>query len=188
MSEITTYIGIDNGVNGGLAAISCHPQGGIIKKMVTPSGFLEGRNRIDPVAVKEWLSLFSPATTFVTVEKPVGSKNLKAAISMEGSYACIRTVLQLMGYSFICISAGTWQKKLLPRFYDDTKNAAMKVAIDLWPCENWLATPRCSVPHDGMIDAALIARYALLERLDLNKEKAEKLERKKKNELWGYSK
>jgi len=38
-------------------------------------------------------------------------------------------------------------------------------ARQLWPDETWLASPRCTKPHDGMIDAALIAEYARISNL-----------------------
>jgi hypothetical protein len=34
-------------------------------------------------------------------------------------------------------------------------------ANELAPDETWLATKRSSTPHDGMVDAFLIARYYL---------------------------
>jgi hypothetical protein len=40
-----------------------------------------------------------------------------------------------------------------------TKVAALASANKLWPTERWLATTRSKTPHDGMVDAALIARY-----------------------------
>ena len=40
-----------------------------------------------------------------------------------------------------------------------TKQAALGVAQNLEPSENWLKNKRCKVPHDGIIDAFLIAHY-----------------------------
>ncbi len=40
-----------------------------------------------------------------------------------------------------------------------TKVAALAAANKLWPTEQWLATSRSKTPHDGIIDAALIAYY-----------------------------
>jgi len=47
----------------------------------------------------------------------------------------------------------------------DTKPAAKAKAQQLWPDEQWLATPRCKKAHDGMIDGALIAEYARIKNL-----------------------
>ena len=40
-----------------------------------------------------------------------------------------------------------------------TKAYAERVARELVPTENWFATDRSTTPHDGLIDAYLIARY-----------------------------
>jgi hypothetical protein len=59
-----------------------------------------------------------------------------------------------------------WQKVMLPGCAKgDTKPAALARARQLWPAESWLASPRCSKPHDGMIDAALIAEYGRIKNL-----------------------
>jgi hypothetical protein len=42
-----------------------------------------------------------------------------------------------------------------------TKVLALAKASELAPDETWLATKRSSTPHDGMVDAFLIARYFL---------------------------
>lgn len=41
----------------------------------------------------------------------------------------------------------------------NTKEAALDVANLLAPDECWLKNERCSKPHDGMVDAFLIAQY-----------------------------
>jgi len=42
-----------------------------------------------------------------------------------------------------------------------TKVLALAKANELAPDETWLASKRCTTPHDGMVDAFLIARYFL---------------------------
>jgi len=41
----------------------------------------------------------------------------------------------------------------------DPKGTSLLCAKRLWPLENFLATKRSSVPHDGIIDALLIAEW-----------------------------
>lgn len=40
-----------------------------------------------------------------------------------------------------------------------TKKVALEKAQELEPEEKWLASPRCRVAHDGIVDAFLIAHY-----------------------------
>lgn len=47
----------------------------------------------------------------------------------------------------------------------ETKVMALALANRLFPGHNWLATPRSKVPHDGLVDSALIAYHGWRERL-----------------------
>ena len=40
-----------------------------------------------------------------------------------------------------------------------TKQAALDKAQAMEPSENWLKNKRCRTPHDGIVDAFLIAHY-----------------------------
>lgn len=65
------------------------------------------------------------------------------------------------------VNASTWTKKIhqqAPRS-KCSKSKSLWIAKHVWPHENWLATERSKVPHDGLIDAALIALYG-----DLNEQ------------------
>ena len=94
----------------------------------------------------------------------------------------LRTLLQLMGYlrkaakpfEVLLVQPKAWQKKAwipscivykdetdkLGRKKKDTKATSLKVAELLFPGGSFVP-PRCKNIHDGLIDAALIAYYAL---------------------------
>jgi hypothetical protein len=56
-----------------------------------------------------------------------------------------------------------WQPTMLGKVpQGKTKEYALNKVKQLWPDETFLATKRSSVPHDGMVDAALIAEYGRL--------------------------
>ena len=79
---------------------------------------------------------------------------------MAGCYHAIRAVLDLKGISWKPVTPREWQKIMLPGCKaGDTKGAALTVAKRIWPDESWLASDRCKAPHDGAVDAALIAEY-----------------------------
>jgi hypothetical protein len=53
-----------------------------------------------------------------------------------------------------------WTKPKMPKGRKfDTKAAALKAAKQLWPLQDWRKNSRCTTPHDGLVDAALIAEY-----------------------------
>jgi hypothetical protein len=128
------------------------------------------KDRISATGFLELIRSFGDDVT-VVVERPAGSKSLLAAVSMADSFARIDTALELAGVRRIAITARTWQKMFwaVPKMAEgskfNTKAAALKVANELWPSETWLPNERCRVPHDGMVDAALIAEYARRTRL-----------------------
>jgi hypothetical protein len=154
------YIGIDNGVSGGLVALGPLP-GPPIASLVMPIYKRNGEKEIDVCTIRDWLNGIAPPDCFsVFLEKPVGSKSAEAARSMSGSFHALRALLELRGIHWRAVIAKEWQSVMLPKTKkDDTKLEAIKLARQYWPMEKWFATSRCWTPHDGLVDAALIAEY-----------------------------
>ena len=77
----------------------------------------------------------------------------------------ILATLRLMKVKHEIIQPQKWQKafwvkpKMPKGVKYDTKVAALSATNRIWPEEKWLASPRCSKAHDGMVDAALIAEF-----------------------------
>jgi hypothetical protein len=154
-------IGIDNGVTGALVALSPHSK--IIAMLPMPIQKARKGNEIDIAAVWEWIYATAGAISAITaiIEEPGGSKSSKAATSMAGSFHTLRALLVLKGIRFHRTTPQAWQKVMLPGCKSgDTKPRALSTARQLWPEETFLASDRCRTPHDGLIDAALIAEFA----------------------------
>jgi hypothetical protein len=160
------YIGIDNGLTGGLVAISDHP-GAPIETSVMPTRGKTKGNEVDAEAVWDWIYRVGGSACAVILETPgKHSPGAQALCSMWDSYGAIRGVLECRRIRHHRITPQAWQKVMLVGCKKgDTKPAALAKARQLWPEESWLASPRCSKPHDGMIDAALIAEYGRISRL-----------------------
>ena len=157
-------IGIDNGISGGLVALSDY-DGSYIDGIPMPIQSARKGNEIDVMTVRAWLKQISgedsTKVASVTIEEPGGSKSAQACASMAGSFHALRTVLTLGRYRWHRVTPQAWQKVMLPCCKaGDTKKRALEYARRAWPEETFLASPRCKVPHDGMIDAALIAEYS----------------------------
>jgi hypothetical protein len=163
--ETSIYVGIDNGINGGLVALSAMPGAGIIASRVMPIQKTRKGNEINISAVWDWVTEFYVSNATIILEEPGGSKSASAAASMAASFAALRAMCELKGIRHHRITPQKWQKALLNCGKGDTKPAALTLARSLWPDQSWLPTERCRVPHDGMIDAALIAEYARRNRL-----------------------
>lgn len=156
------YIGIDNGLSGGI--VSVEGPGKIQDKWVMPTrGKVKG-NEVDAKAFFEILDGWAFDNITVFLETPGKfAKGVQAISSMWDSYGAIRGVLEALKIRHERITPQAWQKVMLIGCKaGDTKPAALLRAKQLWPHETWLETPRCKTPHSGLIDAALIAEYGRL--------------------------
>jgi hypothetical protein len=150
-------VGIDNGVSGGLAYLE---NGKVRATMPMPTVKARKGNEIDVAVVDKFL--FATCPRLVVIEEPGGSKSARAATSMAGSFHAIRTICVLRGIPYERITPQIWQKVMLPGCKaGETKPRALEAAKRLWPEVDWRATDRSKVPHDGLIDAALIAMWAV---------------------------
>lgn len=161
------YIGIDNGVSGGIVALSDCPGVGPIATLAMPTQRRRNRDEVDVRELHKWCTDVTGgnlSNAVFVIEEPGGSKSAKAATSMAGSFHAIRGFLDAKFLPWHPVTPRQWQKEMLPGVKPgDTKPAALAAARRIWPHlaeESWMASPRCRKPHDGIIDAALIAEYA----------------------------
>jgi len=161
-----TTIGIDNGLTGALVALSDHPGPPIAMLPMPTRGKAKG-NEVDADAVWHWLAQFDLNALSVVLETPgKHSPGAQALCSMWDSYGAIRGVLESRAIRHHRITPQAWQKVMLVGCAKgDTKPAALARCRQLWPAETWFASQRCSKPHEGLIDAALIAEFARIKRL-----------------------
>ena len=155
-------IGIDNGLDGGLTAIS-KTTGAIIDKTIMPT-FQRGTKReVDTYRLYQWLLGLdhNPREFLIAIEEPLHhAKSSQAVRSMGISFGKIIGLCESKEWEHCCVSVHKWQKKMLGSVPKGlTKEAALWKAECLAPDECWQKSKRASKPHDGMIDAFLIARY-----------------------------
>jgi hypothetical protein len=155
----TIYIGIDNGLSGGIVAI----QGpSIIKSWTMPTRGKATGNEVDAEMLASFFDNWMRDEYSVVLETPGKfAKGVQAISSMWDSYGATRAVLECRGCRHHRIPPQRWQKVMIPNCAKgDTKPAALARARQLWPTMDWAATPRSVKPHEGLVDAALIAEYA----------------------------
>ncbi len=153
-------IGIDNGISGAIAAIAGNGQ--LFEWHPMPIQRARKGNEIDVVALAAIIDRLTDCTMApeVVVEEPGGSKSAKAAVSMAASFHAIRALLDLRKMRWHRVTPQEWQREMLPGSKSgETKARALELARRLWPREKWLATERCRTPHDGAIDAAIMAEW-----------------------------
>ena len=157
------YLGIDNGLNGGLVWLD--DNGKIERREVMPVRD-NGKNKV--VDAHDLMTLVSYERQARVVAEIAAkfSPGKMALCSTWHSWGIVQAVLELSGMRWEPVDSQRWQKIMLPgRAKGETKPAALEASRRLWPEEKFLATARSSKPHDGMIDAALIAEYGRRQRL-----------------------
>jgi len=160
MNDDTVIVGIDNGISGGLCAVAAF-DGAVLTYRAMPIKTEAGKSEVDVRALLDWLEPYRN-NMVVCVEEPLKhAKSSQAMRSMSISFGLILGACEAKQFEVIRTQVKEWQDVMLGKRLAKgmTKVAALASANRLWPTEQWLATTRSKTPHDGMIDAALIARY-----------------------------
>lgn len=157
-------IGIDNGLDGGLCAISAH-SGDLIERIAMPTFQRAGKREVDTLAIYKWfVKLHTPAT--IVIEEPLKhAKSSQAMRSMGISFGKVMGMCEAYGLNIQPIEVRDWQSVMLGKVpKGQTKKVALTSARKLLPEEKWLATTRSTTPHDGLVDAYLIAQFYRLHK------------------------
>ena len=166
------YVGIDCGLDGGIASVDANGQLKHTLIMPTvPRGKGRQINLQGMAAMIKSLSEADRHYTFI-VENPGAHAPSAAGLrSMTYSFAVVETLLAAYGLKYHVVLSQKWQKTFwskpkMPKGQKfNTKAAALNVANQIFPGEQWLKSDRCTKPHDGMIDAALLAEYGRKENI-----------------------
>lgn len=152
-------IGVDNGLDGGLCAISLR-NGSIIDKFAMPTFERSGKREIDVRTIYNWITDLHD-DTLIAIEEPLKhAKSSQAMRSMGISYGKILGMCESHSLKYEPIQVREWQNLILGKVpKSQTKVFALKKAKELAPSEDWRKSNRCNKNHDGIIDAYLIAIY-----------------------------
>lgn len=160
-------VGIDNGLSGALAMLNTATMADPVLVPMPIQALSKGRE-LDAQAVAVLLHQWSKLGHLTVILETPGkfSAGVKSISSMWDSYGATRAVCEILGLRHHRIAPQTWQKVMLPNCEKgQTKPFALAQAQRLWPKVEWreqLATKLAKNPHEGFIDAALIAEYARL--------------------------
>lgn len=156
-------IGMDNGLDGGLCTLS-NWDGSLIEYHAMPVIEVGGKREVCPFALSRMLrdAVAKDGQVTVCIEEPLKhAKTSQAMRSMAMSFGKVLGVCAAVNIPAVRIQVLDWQKVMLGKKIPKgkTKEFALQKAQQLWPDEQWLANKRCRTPHDGIVDAALIAHY-----------------------------
>jgi hypothetical protein len=166
-------VGIDNGLTGGIVALS--PIAGLapIAKFQMPTRSItyparkttkaKSTGEIDSralIGILDSLNANREETIVYFEHCPFHADNSTTMRSMALSAGKILAILEAKSFKVVRILSYDWHPIILGKVpQGKTKEYAMAKARELWPDEEWFPSPRAGNPHDGTIDAALIAEY-----------------------------
>jgi crossover junction endodeoxyribonuclease RuvC len=168
--EQKMIIGMDPGLSGGLALVD--NSGNIVCCQTMPAGET-GVSGIELTRVlKNYMVLEHQKKRGVGA---VDDGGLRAVVEQVGcmpgqgvcsvftfgtGFGILQGVLSALEIPWELVRPQRWQKEVCAGIPGkDPKKRSLEAARRLWPSRTWLASERCRKPHDGMVDAALIAEY-----------------------------
>lgn len=152
--------GIDPGLKGGIAFYDT-----ITSKLTTYKMPLN-QEGVDGHCLVMLLNTWKPER--LVLEDQFANKHGKMSkvtlLSMAQNWGKIQGVAQALRIKTVVVLPNVWQAKLCPKKmfqFDDTKDRAHAAARKFFPGHNFVPDG-CANFHDGMVDAACLAKYAQL--------------------------
>lgn len=149
-------LGIDPGANGGLVIVDEDRR--ILAKIPMP---LTGKKEIDIYGIDAFVHGYERLMTYVEHSQAIPGKiSSSAAFSFGRNFGEVIGWLKGRVMPFILVKPRVWQAVTHRGVVGDGPKARSAVAASrLFPGVDFRSGPKSKRPHDGMIDAALIAYF-----------------------------
>jgi hypothetical protein len=145
--------GIDPGKAGAIAVVK--------------NGKLIHKTLLKDCVARYWLKERGVKVVYIEQAQSFPKQGIASAFNYGRDFGYLLGTLAGSGMAIHMIRPAVWAKRIhvaAPKM-DDAKERSLWCARHQWPQETWLATPKSTKPHDGLIDAALIAYYGYLNEL-----------------------
>lgn len=148
-------VGIDPGKSGAIALLTTFS--GVradVELLVMPE--------VQAVAAKlQWVAAAAQdAHVFVEKAQSFPSQGIASAFNYGTGYGELLGMLWALGLAHTLVPPRTWTKVMHAGTKStEPKKRSLEAAQRLFPTIKLTATPRCKKPHDGLVDALLIAEY-----------------------------
>lgn len=153
------YVGVDNGLAGGIAVIQGRK---ILELTVMPTIVgSNDRNEYDILAIIKILEKHRKDSTMI-IEKAHAMPKLGTvqAFSFGKLYGIMLGLACALKIPYNIVHSRTWQKEMFRDISsDNTKQASVIIAKQLYPEQSFLASERSKKAHHGLSDSLLIATY-----------------------------
>lgn len=155
------YAAFDVGKKGGLVKLDENLN--ILSRHIMP---MIGKE-YDIQAIKDLLTVEGETIDHIAIENVhaiQGRTGNSSNFSFGLGKGILMGIVAGLEIPYTLVNPKTWQKIAWEGVtkQSDNKKTSLVAAKRLFPEESFIATPRSRVPHDGMVDAALIAYYIAL--------------------------
>lgn len=156
-----TIIGIDPGFNGGICILN--EEGKIINKYIMPIREIDGKRELDSQRIKEILENVKPIKMLgIEKQQSIYGVNTSVVFKMGRGMGILEGLAVGLEIPYILILSRKWQKEMFGGLgKGDTKQQSRLLAQELFPNEDFTATKRSRILHDGMTDACLISVFLI---------------------------
>lgn len=148
-------LGIDPGLTGGLAI---RAKDALLYEPMPVAG-----GEIDLAGLTRWLKAHRESIAIAYIEKVAAmpKQGVASTFKFGDGFGSVKGVLTALGIPYELVTPQRWMKVMHAGVKPDltAKQRSQLAASRVFPTANFLATEKSKKPHEGMVDAALIAEY-----------------------------
>ena len=162
--DMMNFIGIDPGLSGGIAIITEGKRINRIELVVMPiiiSGKKKTLNNLMLATKFSSLAVICrDCYAILEQQQPMPKQGVTSMFSIGYGFGALKQCLVDFNIPHEVVRAQVWQKEFgISGRKGNTKAQALQICQSLFPDTNLLATERSKKPHEGIVDAFLIAEY-----------------------------
>lgn len=155
-----SILAIDPGLKGGLAIVG--KDGLMIESMPLVAG------ELDLPTLVRWVQANRSSIELAVVEKAqaMPKQGVSSMFNYGVGYGMILGILSALGVPYELVPPQRWSKVMHAGISKDldTKERSALAVSRIFPGIDFRSSSRCKKPHEGMVDAALIAEWAWRQR------------------------
>ena len=146
---------IDPGLNGAICLMNDRGHYIFLKPMPKTE-----KGEVDYEHLAWILATYNVSKVFLEKAQPMTKQGVSSMFNYGKHFGILIGLLTAFKIPFHLVPPQAWTRKMhvVPK-QGSAKEKSLAAARRLFPDESFLATARSRVPHDGMVDAALIAEY-----------------------------
>lgn len=155
---MTLFVGIDNGLNGGIACLNNNKTATVWKMPVIKGT----KTDYDIREIIKIIKTFKRGKCYIVLEKahPRVVSGKRACFMTGYGYGLMQGLLSALDIPYMVVTPQAWQKEILSGITEkDTKVASIKFCQKMFPNVDLTPTERSVKPHDGISDALCMAEY-----------------------------